>query len=323
MEVSEHYQDILAQCDSYHTLHWNGLNTVFVIAKLRTLLKKINPITIQCWMYHANVLSSLSLLGKRNKPKVFWGIHHSLASIKEESISVKISLLLSKYLASKPTGIIYCAKSSLLQHEQFGFKNDNTYVIANGVFLSDFCLNSELHEPCVVGFAGRYHIAKGYPYLFATIAELKKYPIIFKIAGNDANLKNKEIEDYFNKYKLDRSKVILLDQVSNMPDFYRSIDVFLMTSITEGFPNVLVEAMASGVPCITTDVGDARYIVNDDDYVVPSRDILSLKMAILQYFHLDQIKKKELKQTVQNRVIENFSMEHISRKYISTWLQNE
>ena len=114
MEVSEHYQDILAQCDSYHTLHWNGLNTVFVIAKLRALLKKINPITIQCWMYHANVLSSLSLLGKRNKPKVFWGIHHSLASIKEESISVKIGLLLSKYLASKPTGIIYCAKSSLL-----------------------------------------------------------------------------------------------------------------------------------------------------------------------------------------------------------------
>lgn len=48
-----------------------------------------------------------------------------------------------------------------------------------------------------------------------------------------------------------------------MPAFYQSLDAFLMTSITEGFPNVLVEAMASGLPCITTDVGDAKYIVED------------------------------------------------------------
>ncbi len=61
-------------------------------------------------------------------------------------------------------------------------------VIANGVFLDKFQPNPELHEPTAIGFAGRYHTAKGYPYLFATLAKLKDQPIIFKIAGSGADL---------------------------------------------------------------------------------------------------------------------------------------
>jgi glycosyltransferase involved in cell wall biosynthesis len=321
MEISDVYVDALKRCDSYYYLNWDGLNTISVILKLRKLLKKIAPETIQCWMYHANVLTSLSVLGLKQKPKVVWGIHHSLASPKEESVSTKIALGLSKILSNKPYAIVYCAHSSLQQHQAFGFQNSNQYVIANGVFLDNFKANPELHKPIVIGFAGRYHHAKGYPYLFETMGLLKDQQIIFKIAGGGATLDNPNIQALFEQYQLDPEKVQLLDQISDMPAFYQSIDAFLMTSITEGFPNVLVEAMASGLPCISTDVGDAKYIIQDLGSIVPPRDANGLANAILNYVNLSVDEKHKLKQASRKRVEQNFSIEYISQQYVATWRQ--
>lgn len=49
--------------------------------KLRTLLQQIQPNVVQGWMYHANVMTSLSLLGMQQKTTCFLGVHHSLASL--------------------------------------------------------------------------------------------------------------------------------------------------------------------------------------------------------------------------------------------------
>lgn len=319
MKTSEVYADTLELTSEYYALNWNGLNSFSVIRRLKKLLEKITPKTVQCWMYHANVLTILSTLRMQKKPNIFWGIHHSLASPQEESMSTKVALLFTKIFANKPAGIIYCAHSSLEQHQIFGLKNPNSYVIANGVSLDKFQPNYNLHEPCVIGFAGRYHIAKGYSYLFEAISQLKEQPIIFKIAGSGANLDNPEIKAYFEKYQLDPTKVLLLDQVTDMPNFYQSIDAFLMTSITEGFPNVLVEAMASGLPCISTNVGDAKYIVQELGSIVPPRNPEALVKAILGYVNLTVEIKQQLKQTTRQRVEENFGIENVSQQYLTTW----
>ena len=319
MKTSDVYVETLAQCQSYYALGWNGLNTLGTISKLRDLLKSIAPKTVQCWMYHANVLTSLSCIGLSQKPNIFWGIHHSLASPKEESLSTKIALAMSKVLAQQPKGVIYCAHSSLQQHQKFGLKNNNAQVIANGVFLDKFQPNPDLHEPLVIGFAGRYHTAKGYPYLFETMSLLKDQDIIFKIAGGGASLDNPEVKALFEQYQLDTNKVQLLDQVIDMPAFYQSIDVFLMTSITEGFPNVLVEAMASGLPCISTDVGDASFIVQDVGSIVAPRNVQALADAILDYFGKSHAEKLQLKQQARKRVEQNFSIESISGQYMQAW----
>lgn len=321
MKTSAVYTETLALCRSHYALNWNGLNTVSVIIQLKKLLQKLAPKTIQCWMYHANVLATLSTLGMQHKPNIFWGIHHSLASTKEESISTKVALVFSKMLSNKPKGIIYCAHSALVQHQKFGLENANSHVIANGVSLTKFEPNPILHEPCTIGFAGRYHLAKGYPYLFATIAKLKDQPIIFKIAGSGASLDNVEVKALFEQYQLDARKVHLLDQISDMPAFYQSIDAFLMTSITEGFPNVLVEAMASGLPCISTDVGDAKYIVQDLGSIVPPRNAQALADAILAYTQKSEAEKQSLKQATRERVEQNFSIETVSRQYMQVWSQ--
>lgn len=319
MNTSETYQTTLKRCQSYYALGWNGLNTLGTMRKLRGLLKQLQPKSMQCWMYHANVLASLSVMGWQQRPKLIWGIHHSLASPKEESISTKVALNLSKWLSARADGIVYCAHSSLEQHGQFGFKNRHQHVIANGVFLDKFQPNPKLHDPLVIGFAGRYHSAKGYPYLFETMGLLKDENIIFKIAGSGASLDNPEVKALFEQYQLDAKKVHLLDQISDMPAFYQAIDAFLMTSITEGFPNVLVEAMASGLPCISTDVGDAKYIVQDLGEIVPPRNAQALEKAILAYAEKSTAEKFALKQATRERVEQNFSIETVSKQYVQVW----
>ncbi|WP_180182891.1 glycosyltransferase [Acinetobacter sp. YH01020] len=322
MKTSNVYQSTLERCQSHYALGWNGLNTLSTVSQLRALLKKLQPATVQCWMYHANALTSLSVIGLAKKPKVVWGIHHSLASPKDESISTKIALGISKILSQQPCAIIYCAHSSMQQHQAFGFKNGNSQVIANGVFLDKFQPNPQLHEPIVIGFAGRYHTAKGYPYLFETMGLLKDQDIIFKIAGSGASLENPEVKALFDQYQLDSQKVHLLDQISDMPAFYQSIDAFLMTSITEGFPNVLVEAMASGLPCISTDVGDAQYIVQELGEIVPPRNSAVLVQAILNYVQQSNDEKLQLKQAVRERVEAHFSIEKVSQQYMQVWEQS-
>lgn len=315
----EIYSETLEQCSYVDSLSWNGINTLKTILKLKKVIKELNPDIIQGWMYHANVMTSLSVLGLVNKPRIFWGIHHSLASPKEESIATKLSLVVSRILSANPTGIIYCANSSLHQHYKYGLNNPNTVVIPNGVSLDKFQLNPTLHDPIVIGFAGRYHTAKGYPYLFETIAKLKDQSVIFKIAGSGANLDNPDLKALFDKYLLRADQVNLLDQVSDMPAFYQSIDAFLMTSITEGFPNVLVEAMASGLPCISTDVGDSKYIVQGFGAIVPARDAQALADAILSYLEKTDKEKYVLKQKARKRVENKFSIEKVSEQYKSVW----
>ncbi|WP_180066597.1 glycosyltransferase [Acinetobacter sp. YH12129] len=322
MKTSKVYQSTLERCQSHYALGWNGLNTLSTMSKLRALLKNLQPATVQCWMYHANALTSLSVIGLAKKPKVVWGIHHSLASPKDESISTKIALGISKILSQQASAIIYCAHSSMQQHQAFGFKNGNSQVIANGVFLDKFQPNPQLHEPIVIGFAGRYHTAKGYPYLFETMGLLKDQDIIFKIAGSGASLENPEVKALFDQYQLDSQKVQLLDQISDMPAFYQSIDAFLMTSITEGFPNVLVEAMASGLPCISTDVGDAQYIVQELGEIVPPRNSAVLVQAILNYVQQSNDERLQLKQAVRERVEAHFSIEKVSQQYMQVWEQS-
>ena len=203
MKTSTVYQTTLQRCQAHYALGWNGINTLPVTLKLRQLLKQWAPQAVQCWMYHANVLTSLSLLGLKQAPKVFWGIHHSLASTKEESLSTKTALILSRYLSSQPTGIVYCAHSSQIQHQTYGLNNPQSVVIPNGVFLQQFQPNLELHQPITIGFAGRYHTAKGYPYLFETMSLLKDHPIRFKIAGGGASLDQPEVKALFEQYQLE------------------------------------------------------------------------------------------------------------------------
>ncbi|WP_254629006.1 glycosyltransferase family 4 protein, partial [Acinetobacter oleivorans] len=223
---------------------------------------------------------------------------------------------MNKYLSKKATGIVYCAQSSLKQHMRFGFKNKNQVFIPNGIDLEKFrFVERDFSSPITIGFVGRNHKAKGIPYLFEVMSAFKDDPRIeFRVAGKGLSLKDKEIEDLSKKFVIG-TNVILLDAVKEMEAFYHGIDVLLMTSITEGFPNVLIEAMATGAICISTDVGDAKEIVGGKNNIAPIHDITTLIKLINDYLNMNVLLKKDISKKACMHVEKNFSLECIVSEY--------
>lgn len=320
ISLSDIYEESLKQVKLSKALSWKITNTAKTISRLAKEVDRIQPDVIQSWMYHANFMVTIANSFCRQSYPIYWGIHHSLNSISEESLSTKVAIYLNKYLSKKATGIVYCAQSSLKQHKQFGFENKNQVFIPNGIDLEKFrFVERDFSNPITVGFVGRNHKAKGIPYLFEVMSAFKDDPRIeFRVAGKGLSLSDKEIGDLSKKFVIG-TNVTLLDAVKEMEDFYHGIDVLLMTSITEGFPNVLIEAMATGAICISTDVGDARYIINDDDYIADVLSTSDLIDCINNYLKLSMVEKKQKMNEAFNLTINRFNINIVTNKYKNFW----
>ena len=88
----------------------------------------------------------------------------------------------------------------------------------------------------------------------------------------------------------------------------------------EAFPNIIGEAMSSQVPCIVTEVGDAGLLVGDSGFVVRAGDIDALSDAILKSRHLSEQQLTELGILARSRILDHFSLNHISKMYVDTYM---
>jgi len=94
-----------------------------------------------------------------------------------------------------------------------------------------------------------------------------------------------------------------------------ALDVLASSSYGEAFPNVLGEAMACGVPCVVTDVGDAAYIVGDTGRVVASGDKMGLAHALKDILQLPTPDRLALGEAARKRVAAHFEIGHVVRQY--------
>lgn len=297
------------------------------------IIKSHNPDLIQTWMYHANLIGGIAAYFSRVK-YILWNIRNTELELgKFKRRTIWISKVLSKLSYLLPTKIIYCAKSSLRFHNKIGYNKKKGCVIQNGFDTSYFDLkkkaekrfrkkfNINLNIP-ILGSVGRFDPSKDYLNLFKALSILKKrkIPFFFILVGYGLDKSNKQLLKLLSKYKL-INNVKLLGPKKNIPDIMSSINLFVLSSLTEAFPNVIGEAMSCRTPCISTNVGDSQIIIGNTGWIVPSKNPSKLSIALEN--SLKKVGTKSwLKKGVQARlrIKKNFNIELMIKSYNKIWV---
>jgi glycosyltransferase involved in cell wall biosynthesis len=90
---------------------------------------------------------------------------------------------------------------------------------------------------------------------------------------------------------------------------YPAADLAISTSaFGEGFPNVVAEAMACGLPVVATDVGDSRRIVGDTGAIVSPRDVPAMINAVREFLHEPRTQRESRGQAARTRIAEHYSL---------------
>ena len=293
------------------------------VFKLLFLIIRLKPKIVHTWLYHANLVGGFLAWFLRIN-KIYWSIHHDFEySDFLNSIEMKILIFMSKFVPDK---IIYCSEASKNNHVKNGYNKENAQIIFNGVSTKDYKPNKTFRkeirnklnvgDDCfLIGNISRYHPLKDHDNLLKALFILDKYDFNFKciLVGKGLSNENLELVDKINSYKL-MDKIILYGKSYNISKIINAFDLNILSSKKESSPLVLLEAMASGVPCISTDVGDARKIVNNTGWIVESLNHRALGNCIINIFDNKGIIKNKSSIAIQ-RVKDLYSIEKMKLNY--------
>ncbi len=231
---------------------------------------------------------------------------------------------LSQRLVIGGSNLVTCISEDTKQH--YGL--NSAVVIHNGVDTSKFRPDNEgrerkrmelkLGNSFVLLFIGRLDVNKG-------IRELIE--VVGSLAPDSPNLRlllvgtgeDELVRRWISEHKLEEHAT-MVGQVENAAPYYRSADLFILFSAFEGVPLTLLEAMASGLPCLATSVGGIPEIVTDgaDGYLVQAGDKKGLSAAIVHIMNSEgeaSAISAEARKTVENR----FDLSSMVEKYLGVY----
>ena len=270
-------------------LHGNGARGALrTVARLARLLRRRRPDAIYGFMDGPNVLVST----------VGWLVPRAVrvAGVRATALDPNMPWISRLLYALEPW--VSRGSSVIIANSEAGraallrrsFPARRLHVVANGVDLdvhrpdrsARIAMRAELGADAgdlVIGRIGRLHAVKGNEHLLDALADLRerglRFVAVFVGEGElDVTLRR-------------RAAALGLEEhvrwVSPRPDLsalYSAFDLLVSCSISEGMPNVVVEAMAHEVPCVVTDVGDSAAVVGPTGMVVPPGDVLALADAV-------------------------------------------
>jgi glycosyltransferase involved in cell wall biosynthesis len=294
--------------------------------KLYKLLKLINPSIVHTWMYHSDLIGGIiaKLVGVKI---IIWGIRHYDLSLKKNKLStlliVRLCAILSYFI---PTMILTCARNAIATHASVGYDSRKFYVIPNGFNTNEFKPNllnrkefrEELllqNDSILVGIIARANPQKnllGFIEAAIKVAE-KRENVFFIMVGTGIDKSNIEITSSIMT-TTHQERFFLLGSRDDIPRILQSLDILSLTSWGEGFPNVLGEAMATGIPCVSTDVGDSKEIIGEFGRVAKPGDMSAIAEAIIYLIDNQEIRKKFGTES-RKRIKKFYSIESVACKY--------
>lgn len=298
------------------------------LLRLATLLRRWRPDLVHGWMYHGNLAAFLAArLAGRSVP-VLWNIRHSLHDLALEKAATRAVIRAGVPLSHLVAGVIYNSFLSADQHRAHGYAHRRAEVIPNGfdteLFRPDPTAGPRLRQQfglppgsAIVGIVARYHPMKDHASLVQAASRLRGegFDLRLVMVGENMTADNAELTTMLAGAGL-ADQAVLLGERHDVAQLVAGFDVAVLCSAWgEGFPNALGEAMACGVPCIATDVGDCRRLLAAGGIVVTPRNPAELAAALHAILRLPPAARAQLGAAGRQRITREFGLDAIADRY--------
>ncbi len=301
-----------------------GIPDPRAILKLRFLANLLKPDLIQCWMYHANLLG-LALL---NPHRTLWNIRCSDMDLSLYGRIYRYTVLAGARLSTLPEAVIANSHAGIEVHRSLGYHPRHWAVIPNGFDANQFSPNpaarseirDELNIPgdaFAIGLICRYDPMKDHATFFhaARIFHQTHPDTYFILAGRGVSRENPAFRKLLPEEPL-QEKCRLLGERNDVHRIFASLDVASSSSAWgEGLPNTIGEAMACGLPCVTTDTGDAALLVGETGFIVKRQSPQELNNAWDNLYRISSEDRREMGRKARQRIIDGYSQNKTTRMY--------
>lgn len=263
---------------------------LLAFVRLLRLLRRSRAPVVHTYLGEANlVVAALRpFLGPR---AVVWGIRSAdLSRSRQDWLSGAIGWL-NRRLAARADLIICNSNAGLRAHVAEGYPEARMTVIPNGVDTRRFAPDADARDgvrrmwavrddDVLIGLVGRLDPIKGHEVLLRAVAPLAaRQPVRVVMVGTGPEPYQQGMEAITEELGI-RERVIWAGPRTDMPEVYAALDLLVSASHGEGFSNVIAEAMATGVPCVVTEVGDSPAIVGDTGWTCPPDDVAGLRSVL-------------------------------------------
>lgn len=325
-------RDIEAIGVPVHTLGMTpGRPSASAVWRLVRLLRRDPPGLIQTWLYHADLLGSLAakLCGR---PPVIWNIRHATLTPGVDSRSTLWTAGLCARVSRRwPAAIVCNSHAGRKTHIDAGYDATKFEWIPNGFDVQRFqpsdaariALRGELgvsSQTPLVGLVARFSHLKGHDIFVRAMAVVarERPDVHFVLCGRDIDASNRELAALIEPSGASE-RWHLLGERSDIPVIQAALDVATCPSRSEAFSNSIGEALACGVPCIASDVGDSASLVEGVGAVVPVGDSDTLARETLSILSLPADDRAELSARARHRIESNYSLPVVASRYDALW----
>jgi len=295
------------------------------LQRIRLYLRRERPDILYSLLQVSNVVAAVEKLFVPTM-KVIWGIRSASMELRYYDRLVRFSYWLEPRLSLLADLIIVNSEAGLHYAKAGGYHTDKMKVIPNGIdvqaFVPDQSKGRTLRsswgvgaQEFVIGLVGRLDPIKDHStFLHAAALVAKQCPVMRFVCIGGGDSAYKESLMALSKELELSTRLVWAGECDDMPSVYNALDVACLTSIAEGCPNVLLEAMACSVPCVATDVGDSKRIIGDTGDIVQPRDPQALAAALYRMFLMDGAERVRQGQRARDRIIQHFSLERLIRE---------
>ncbi len=287
-------------------------------ARLIKYLRYLKPDILHSYMTGSNLVAALAKVALP-KAKIVWGVEAAYVDHKQygwlEQVTSRVEILLSFV----PRLIIFNSFAGRDYHLLAGFSGSHAIVIQNGIDMARFSpdpiagaqLRSDWNVPSdafLIGLSGRLDPIKDHPTFLKAAALFSQHHsgARFVCIGDGHGDYLQRLQILAKELDL-TNKVVWPGFVENMVGAYNALDLCCSASHSEGTSNTIAEAMACGIPCVATDVGDSRHIIGNTGILVPPRDPEAMAAGWIAMRH--QIcQQPQLSSLVRQRIQQRLSL---------------